>query len=281
MSQPNPNNTDAILGGQNPPPVNAVVLGGLAGVKQRLENGSIDQRLQALNDAVQYGDKAIELVIQALTDESPEVQVLTSKLLRYSFGLAGEEELYKYALDIESHYDPFNQPQKLYDYKTGITAPEDTTYVVRVESSDEQGWSVKKLDYLIDDSNIKKMRSMIIELESLPYLFYQSKSIVKIIDFFLARNVATRLKSLGIHCREPNECALDYNTQDEIICSLNNLILDSAIAQNTLKYFRIKMSGYERTKYIDTNEKDKLNNWKMPKSSWSITNMRISSDGNY
>jgi hypothetical protein len=41
MSQPNPNDTDAILGGQNPPPINAVILGGLAGVKQRLESESM------------------------------------------------------------------------------------------------------------------------------------------------------------------------------------------------------------------------------------------------
>jgi hypothetical protein len=36
MSEINPNNTDAILGGQNPPPVNAAVLGGEIGRKQRL-----------------------------------------------------------------------------------------------------------------------------------------------------------------------------------------------------------------------------------------------------
>jgi hypothetical protein len=38
MSELNPNNTDAILGGQNPPPVNAAVLGGEIGRKQRLQH---------------------------------------------------------------------------------------------------------------------------------------------------------------------------------------------------------------------------------------------------
>ncbi len=37
MSEINPNNTDAILGGQNPPPINAAVLGGEIGVKQRFK----------------------------------------------------------------------------------------------------------------------------------------------------------------------------------------------------------------------------------------------------
>jgi hypothetical protein len=36
MAQLNPNNTDAILGGQNSPPVNAAVLGGTIGAKRQL-----------------------------------------------------------------------------------------------------------------------------------------------------------------------------------------------------------------------------------------------------
>jgi hypothetical protein len=38
MSEINPNNTDAILGGQNPPPIHAAVLGGEIGRKQRLQH---------------------------------------------------------------------------------------------------------------------------------------------------------------------------------------------------------------------------------------------------
>jgi hypothetical protein len=38
MSELQPDRTDAILGGQNPPPVNAAVLGGVAGAKQRLQH---------------------------------------------------------------------------------------------------------------------------------------------------------------------------------------------------------------------------------------------------
>ncbi len=37
MSQPNPDRTDAIRGGQNPPPIDAAVLGGEIGRKQRLQ----------------------------------------------------------------------------------------------------------------------------------------------------------------------------------------------------------------------------------------------------
>lgn len=40
MSELQPDNTDAILGGQNPPPVDAAVLGGVAGEKQKLDRKS-------------------------------------------------------------------------------------------------------------------------------------------------------------------------------------------------------------------------------------------------
>jgi hypothetical protein len=89
MSELTSSESDLVLGGQNPPPINAAILGGLAGVKQRLTSESIAERLQALNDSCQYGEKAIELVTKALTDESYEVRVLASKLLRERFGTAG------------------------------------------------------------------------------------------------------------------------------------------------------------------------------------------------
>jgi formylglycine-generating enzyme required for sulfatase activity len=38
MSQPHPHDSDAVLGGQTPPPVNAAVLGGVAGIESQLIN---------------------------------------------------------------------------------------------------------------------------------------------------------------------------------------------------------------------------------------------------
>jgi hypothetical protein len=57
-----PQNYDVTLGGQNP--CNAAVLGGLAGVKQRLVSDDIRQSTQALIDAVQYGTEGKALVKQ-------------------------------------------------------------------------------------------------------------------------------------------------------------------------------------------------------------------------
>jgi hypothetical protein len=60
MTDTAPRNSDAILGGQTPPPTSGAILGGLEGAKQRLESEAVVARLTALNDAFQYGDRAID-----------------------------------------------------------------------------------------------------------------------------------------------------------------------------------------------------------------------------
>ncbi|MFB2983070.1 hypothetical protein [Microseira sp. BLCC-F43] len=52
---------DAVLGGQSRPPVNAAVLGGLAGVKQRLASTSDEVRIAALYEALKYGQAGLDV----------------------------------------------------------------------------------------------------------------------------------------------------------------------------------------------------------------------------
>ncbi|MEH2272731.1 MAG: hypothetical protein V7K68_30635 [Nostoc sp.] len=47
---------DAVLGGQEKVPLGAVVLGGLEGVKRRLANPVVEQRIAALKEAFKYGE---------------------------------------------------------------------------------------------------------------------------------------------------------------------------------------------------------------------------------
>ncbi|HEY9666281.1 MAG TPA: hypothetical protein V6C91_05720, partial [Coleofasciculaceae cyanobacterium] len=68
---------DVVLGGQTPTPLNGAVLGGLAGVKRRFNQGNsktspylVNQRINALKEALQYGSEGLELVIEALNDSS-------------------------------------------------------------------------------------------------------------------------------------------------------------------------------------------------------------------
>ena len=77
-----PKEYDAVLGGQNPPPMYGAVLGGIEGVKKRLASPVVEVRIAALSDALKYGEKGLDLVLQALQDESIEVQFAAYSLLK-------------------------------------------------------------------------------------------------------------------------------------------------------------------------------------------------------
>jgi hypothetical protein len=72
---------DVVLGGQVPIPSSVAVLGGLEGIKRHLTSAVALQRISALSDALKYGQKGLALVIQALKDESWEVQQSAYSLL--------------------------------------------------------------------------------------------------------------------------------------------------------------------------------------------------------
>ncbi|HBB36175.1 MAG TPA: hypothetical protein DC064_31470 [Cyanobacteria bacterium UBA9273] len=72
MNQPRDN--DAVLGGKNPPPTSGVILGGIEGVKRRLTSATVEQRIAAVTEALKYGNVGLELVMQALQDESERVR---------------------------------------------------------------------------------------------------------------------------------------------------------------------------------------------------------------
>ncbi|MFN5924892.1 MAG: WD40 repeat domain-containing protein, partial [Pseudanabaena sp.] len=69
-----PKSQDAVLGGQAPPPLGGVVLGGIAGVKRRLASPAIAPRISALREALNYGETGLNLILQGLQDESLQVQ---------------------------------------------------------------------------------------------------------------------------------------------------------------------------------------------------------------
>jgi formylglycine-generating enzyme required for sulfatase activity len=78
---PQPRSDDVVLGGAVRLPVDAVVLGGLEGVKRRLAAAAIEQRVAALKEALQYGEAGLELVMLGLEDKSLQVQHTAFSLL--------------------------------------------------------------------------------------------------------------------------------------------------------------------------------------------------------
>lgn len=77
-----PKADDLVLGGQNPPPIYAAVLGRIEDVKKRFESSDRDLRLRAVNEALNYGSQGLDLIIQALKDPSEPIQKAVYLLLK-------------------------------------------------------------------------------------------------------------------------------------------------------------------------------------------------------
>ncbi|MBL1178698.1 hypothetical protein [Pantanalinema sp. GBBB05] len=68
-SQQYPHNQDLVLGGEQPPPIAGAVLGGIAGLNQRFEQGDVTQKLATLVQAAQHKD-GLSLLYRGLEDEN-------------------------------------------------------------------------------------------------------------------------------------------------------------------------------------------------------------------
>jgi formylglycine-generating enzyme required for sulfatase activity len=80
--QARPGEYDAILGGQNSTPLDAAVLGGIAGVNSRLASPTLEVRIAALSEALKYGDAGLDLIMGALQDKSVELKLAAYSLLK-------------------------------------------------------------------------------------------------------------------------------------------------------------------------------------------------------
>ncbi|NJK72926.1 MAG: formylglycine-generating enzyme family protein [Oscillatoriales cyanobacterium RU_3_3] len=81
-NQNEPREYDAVLGVENSIPVNAAVLGGISGVKSRLASPIVEVRIAALSEALKHGKTGLDLIIQALQDESMQVKFAAYSLLK-------------------------------------------------------------------------------------------------------------------------------------------------------------------------------------------------------
>jgi WD40 repeat protein len=111
-NQPRPD--DAVLGDQKPQPLNAVVLGGIKGVKRCLVSSNVEQKTAALEEALKYGQEGLELLMHALKDEEWQVRRTSYALLQKNV----EPEL-KQALEKYNPYLPLN----CFDTLTGHSEP--------------------------------------------------------------------------------------------------------------------------------------------------------------
>jgi WD40 repeat protein len=79
-----PQMTDAILGTSRPPTKAGLILGGLAGLHQKLQHGTLSDRLTALTQALAYPDSQ-ELIQTALQATEPELVWAAYDLIQAQF----------------------------------------------------------------------------------------------------------------------------------------------------------------------------------------------------
>ncbi len=106
-----PNEFDAVLGQSARPVMGSVVLGGIAGVRQRLKSDHVEHRIAALRE-IQHNPAGFDLIVEALNDSSIAVQKVAYTLLQ-----AYPELLHHYP-----HYRLFECLAALKGHTTGITA---------------------------------------------------------------------------------------------------------------------------------------------------------------
>ena len=128
-----PREGDAVLGGESQPPSNAVVLGGLEGVKRRFASSVEAQRILALKDALNYGESGLDFVILALQDEVGGVKraayslLLTKTETKVSIALQNYNpyQFFECLRTLEGHSSDVNSVAISSDCKTIVSCSDD------------------------------------------------------------------------------------------------------------------------------------------------------------
>ncbi|MEH2074021.1 MAG: STM4015 family protein [Nostoc sp.] len=171
-NQNEPREFDAVLGGESPPPVQGAVLGGIEGVKQRLASFLVKARIDAVNDALKYGDAGLDLVIAALNDESSLVQRSAYLLLREKIESQVEQAIKAYKswrLTERSEWYSDHRVSKFankkvedFDPAIGIIDPNGIAYAVRCEYEEDVEVFREKLNILTQHPSASKIEALVI-----------------------------------------------------------------------------------------------------------------------
>ncbi|MEG4248471.1 PspA/IM30 family protein [Microcoleus sp. Pol10D4] len=118
--QPKP--YDAVRGGQLPPPVGGVVLGGLAGVKHRLSSSVNEHRIAALRETFNYGDTGLKIVIKICQSETGPVQRAACDLLRQRLNSIAREKLQAFVASSSDAEAEVDSTEKILKHSSGAVS---------------------------------------------------------------------------------------------------------------------------------------------------------------
>ncbi|RUT02245.1 hypothetical protein DSM106972_063200 [Dulcicalothrix desertica PCC 7102] len=218
-----PRDFDSVLGGNFPPPIDSVVLGGVEGIKRRLSNPVAKTRVAALLEALNYGEEGLDLVIQSLRDESSLVRRLAYKMLTRSTAPKIQEVLQAYKPWVLEERLPQHKNHQMFanreiadfDQATGIANPINKAYALRCEydsSSDEKNMA-EKVTELSNNPNAGKLEVLVIGMWNEPYENSSSSIIDALVE---AKNRLTNLKALFIGDMNSEDCEISWIIQSDI-----------------------------------------------------------------
>ena len=156
LDQPKP--YDAVKGGQLPPPVGGVVLGGLAGVKHRLSSSVSEHRIAALKETLNYGDAGLKIVIKICQSETGPVQRAAGDLLRERLSSIAHEKLQAFVAASSDSEAQTYSTQKILDRSPGEVSEKKLAKNHDRQLSEAQ---------LIFETNLQQMQPNLLLLEAL------------------------------------------------------------------------------------------------------------------
>ncbi|MEH2201750.1 STM4015 family protein [Nostoc sp.] len=175
-NQNQPRDYDAVLGGQSPPPVDGVVLGGIEGVKRYLSNPVTEVRVAALSEALKYGDAGLDLLIKGLQDESRLVQRFAYRLLKQKAEPQVKQALQAYKpWNLEERFNEYqgykgdrvpqfaNRQVVEFDANVGIVEPVNNAYALRFDYENHENLP-SKLSRLLQEPNADKLEALVFGL---------------------------------------------------------------------------------------------------------------------
>ncbi|OKH53507.1 hypothetical protein NIES2101_10265 [Calothrix sp. HK-06] len=185
QNQPNP--FDAVLGNELSPPVAGMVLGGIDGIKNRLNSTDIETRVAALPEALKHGASGVDLVIAALKDPSSKVRSSAYELLQV-------RKLDKKSVEAVSKFDKLLLLTRLQDWKT-----KDYNHKAGLKDLTKTAYAIKSLEQfklLLQDTQVSQLQALVFKITNGEDYNQQFSYAVDIL--FDACTYLTNLKALCI-----------------------------------------------------------------------------------
>ncbi|MFN6480179.1 STM4015 family protein [Nostoc sp. DedQUE07] len=224
-NQNQPRDYDAVLGGQSPPPVDGVVLGGIEGVKRSLSNPVITVRIAALSEALKYGDAGLDVLIQALQDKSRLVQRFAYRLLKQKTERQVKQALQAYKpWNLEERFNEYqgykndrvtqfaNRQVIEFDANVGIVEPVNNAYALRFEYENNDNLP-RKLSRLLQETNTDKLEVLVFGLWAETSQTDSSSIVQALVD---AKQRLTNLKAVFIGDLTSEDSEISWIQQSDI-----------------------------------------------------------------